>query len=757
MSVIKNNSCKFFIFILLLGPFTQTYSANKIDSLFALLQTEKTDTGRINLRFKIAGILFKEDTVAVKREVNFILAGLKKIGDKNFILKSYDKLGRLFYNNKLDSRANEYYKNGLRIAKENKLNEWIVKFYMRLANVMQNDGLSKQSIAYFDSAITYTTGLSEKTIADVYKSKGRAHYDIGEYKIAMHFYVLSQKIYEKNNLLTAEYGYLLHYIGSVFKRQNQYSLALEYYEKELALARKIKDTHLEAEALYLCAAMYGEKGLPEKEIEYELKALAIYKAEGNEQAEALILGNISGYYGSIKEYQKAVDYCLQALEIYKHTGDGEKEAWVYNSLGHYYANLGEHKKAMAYLNKAEEAVMKVETKQLLYLTDIKRDKAFLFADLNNYKEAFENLLDHQSLKDSLENKENREYLHTLATQYETEKKEKEIELLNKDKAVQVAEIATKENQRNFLVIVVVLVLIIAGFSIYAFVNKKRITRILAQQVDEINLKNHEIQEKNKDITDSIQYAKRLQDAVFPDPVELTNFFEEAFILFRPKDIVSGDFYWFEEFGNKALLVVGDCTGHGVPGAFMSIMGHNLLNTIVLEEKVWEPAQILKLLDQKVMATLNKKMSTQSYREGMDMAILLINKRENKITFAGANRPLLINRNGNVIEYKANKFAIGGGYDTPLDEGYSDSKKLFTQHEVKLQENDLLYMFSDGYHDQFGGPKGKKFKYKYLQEVLMTTAQNGLRQQGEVLETMFEEWKGSLEQLDDVTVVGIKLS
>lgn len=728
----------------------------KLDSLRSLLRVEKNDTAQVNLRFKIAGILIKEDSMAAGKEIDAITGILKKVGNAVFVLKTIDRIGRLYNSYEMQSKASEFFNKGLSQAKQLKMNDWIVKFFSRIGFQIQNEGFSKQCITYFDSALMFTKGIDDKIMADLCKNKGRAHYDIGEYKIAMQFYVQSQQIYEKNKLYNVDYGHLLHYIGSVFKRQNQLDKALMYYEKELDLARQIKDKGLEAEALYLSAAMYGEQGQLFKELEYELQALEIYKQLGNDAAEALLLGNISGYYASRKDYKKAIEYALKSLEIYEREGDVEKESWVFGALGDYYSRLGQYKLALDYLAKAEKVIMKVETKQLLYLTDIKHTKAFTYAGMNDYRKAFDLLLEHMALKDSLENKENREYLHNIETQYETEKKEKEIALLNKDKEMQSAELdaknavlTQKETQRNALIIVVILVLIIAGFSIYAFLNKKRITQILAKQVDEINHKNLEIQEKNKDITDSIQYAKRLQEAVFPDPAELSNFFSDSFILFRPKDIVSGDFYWFEEFGNKALLVVGDCTGHGVPGAFMSIMGHNLLNQIVMEEKIWEPAKILKELDLRVLAVLNKKMSTQGYQDGMDMAVCLINKRENKVTFAGANRPLLVNRGGNVIEIKPNKFPIGGAYDS--------TKKVFTQHDVKLEDNDLLYMFSDGYHDQFGGPKGKKFKYKHLQDVLMTTSQKGLKEQGVMLDHLFEEWMGSLEQLDDVTVIGIKLT
>jgi serine phosphatase RsbU (regulator of sigma subunit) len=199
-------------------------------------------------------------------------------------------------------------------------------------------------------------------------------------------------------------------------------------------------------------------------------------------------------------------------------------------------------------------------------------------------------------------------------------------------------------------------------------------------------------------------------------------------------------------------VVGDCTGHGVPGAFMSIMGHNLLNQIVLEEETYSPAEILSKLDKRVSATLNKRTTKQEHHDGMDIAVCLIRKAQKKIIFAGANRPLLINRRNSVVEVKPDKFTVGGVVES--------TAKVFTEKEVKLDDADVLYLFSDGYQDQFGGTAhaaGKKLKYKRLQELLVTTPYNDLLHQKESLDRFFEEWKGHLEQIDDVTVIGIRVS
>ncbi|HYG52846.1 MAG TPA: tetratricopeptide repeat protein, partial [Flavobacteriales bacterium] len=526
-------------------------------------------------------------------------------------------------------------------------------------------------------------------------------------------------------------------------------------EKELKLARALNDRHLEAEALYLAGAMYGELKQVDRELEYELKALEIYRKEKNERSIALMLGNLSSNYIDRGDFKTALEYLQQALEIYIRNADGEKTAWIYRAMGDVYSQTNQHAKAVTYFQKALEANTKTETKQLLTASEITKSMAWAYARKNDFKNAFYAYLDHEELEDSIKNQDNRTFLHELEAKYETGKKEQEIALLNKDREKQQAEIALKESeakeqkaQRNLLLIGCVLVLAVAAIAGWAFLTKKKANKILAQQFEEINHKNVIIREKNKDITDSINYAKRIQEAVLPLPSELNNFFSESFVFYRPKDIVSGDFYWFSQMDDFAILAVGDCTGHGVPGAFMSIIGHDLLNQVVLEDKVRKPAEILRYLDKRVTNTLNKRGGRQEYRDGMDIAICAFDKKENKVTFAGANRPLVIKRGAEIIELPPNKFAIGGSQDS--------SCKLFYQHDVTLQESDIVYMFSDGYHDQFGGSSGKKLKYHHLKDYISKLAKQKLADHQGVLVAHFDAWKGDIEQVDDVCVVGVRI-
>jgi serine phosphatase RsbU (regulator of sigma subunit) len=255
-----------------------------------------------------------------------------------------------------------------------------------------------------------------------------------------------------------------------------------------------------------------------------------------------------------------------------------------------------------------------------------------------------------------------------------------------------------------------------------------------------------IEEKNKDITDSINYAKRIQEAILPETNSLINLFPDSFILFKPKDIVSGDFYWFAEHQGKKIIAVADCTGHGVPGALMSMIGSNILNKLVIENGITQPDQILNMLNEEIRTALKQKENGSETRDGMDISLISING--NTLEYAGAHRPVWLIRNNELEETKADKFAIGGIQQ--------EQKRVFTKHILNLQKNDTLYLSSDGFADQFGGESGKKLMTKNFKELLLKIQNKSMMAQQDFLKTTIENWKGSREQIDDILVIGIKI-
>lgn len=258
----------------------------------------------------------------------------------------------------------------------------------------------------------------------------------------------------------------------------------------------------------------------------------------------------------------------------------------------------------------------------------------------------------------------------------------------------------------------------------------------------------EIQTQKQHITDSIVYAKRIQNAILPSDKMINKLVPDNFILYKPKDIVSGDFYWIDKIPNKSIIAAVDCTGHGVPGAFMSIIGTNELNFAVHSIKAKHASEILDALNMGVEKSLSQEAEKSSVRDGMDIALCVIDYKNMMLEFAGAYNPLYLVRNGEMQIFKADKYAIGTYSDYP--------DKKYTNHTIPLEKNDVIYIFSDGYPDQFGGPKGRKFMYKRFREYLLEISNKPLDEQKVLLQKHNEEWMGKEVQVDDIIVIGIKI-
>ncbi|MBC7696686.1 MAG: SpoIIE family protein phosphatase [Burkholderiales bacterium] len=313
----------------------------------------------------------------------------------------------------------------------------------------------------------------------------------------------------------------------------------------------------------------------------------------------------------------------------------------------------------------------------------------------------------------------------------------------------------------------VLLLLLSVVIFKSYRNKKKANELISLQKQEVEKQKHTIEEKQKDILDSIHYAKRIQDALLKEEQHVNDHLPEHFVLFKPKDIISGDFYWALEKQDHLYLAAADCTGHGVPGAMMSMLGIAFLNEITGIEQLLSPAEILNRLRDKVVKELGSSGQT---KDGMDISLCKINLLSGELEWAGANNPLWIisKRHCEVENQKQSQQTTeiasiprNDGYllteikpdKQPI--GYSDSYKPFTNHTF-TQKDCTYYLFTDGYADQFGGAKGKKFKYKPLQEKLINLSDASLDVQKTQLNTLFDEWKGDLEQVDDLCVIGVRV-
>ena len=299
--------------------------------------------------------------------------------------------------------------------------------------------------------------------------------------------------------------------------------------------------------------------------------------------------------------------------------------------------------------------------------------------------------------------------------------------------------------------------IIIIFLIYFLVqyrtkNLRKANQILIEKdiaSREVEKQRQELAIKNKNITSSIQYAKKIQEALLPSDVMFKKLLPDSFILFKPKDIVSGDFYWITERNNKVFVSAVDCTGHGVPGAFMSLIGFKILENIIKVQSIEKPSEILNILSMGIENTFHRDEEDYLLKDGMDLAFCAFDRNKKQLEYAGAFNPLYLIRDNKLIETRADRFSIGLKHEL-------NTQNEYTNHSVSIKKGDMIYLFSDGYPDQFGGPNGKKFMYRRFRHMLLTIHKLPLQEQKDFLEKSIETWKGDkYDQVDDILVIGIR--
>lgn len=299
---------------------------------------------------------------------------------------------------------------------------------------------------------------------------------------------------------------------------------------------------------------------------------------------------------------------------------------------------------------------------------------------------------------------------------------------------------------NILIAGFILSVILLAAAVRGYIAKKKANVVVTQQKNEVEKQKLKIEEKNKEITDSINYAKIIQRSILPDPQEIMKAFPDSFGLYKPKDVVSGDFYWFAKQGDIAMIAAADCTGHGVPGALMSMLGNDKLHAAV-GANLADPGEILSFVNEGVKTTLKQDELHKSSQDGMDIALCCFDLKKNMLRYAGANRPLWLIRGGQLTEYKPTKSPIGGS---------TVGNQKFIINEIQLKKGDSIYISTDGYADQQGGDKGKKLMSKNLKELLISIQHVPILEQEKVLEEKLRGWQGNFEQVDDILVIGIQV-
>ncbi len=598
----------------------------------------------------------------------------------------------------LDISEKEGYQRGIAHAKTN------IAFakYINGANVEVAFKLANEAVKIFESigdvqGIYSTTGIL-----------GIINWGIGNSEKAFIMMQQSLKLeHTEENLMWRAWGN--YTLGTFYLEFNDYENALNHHQFSIPYFEEAGEIVGLAAATIGIGDIYQSKGEHQKALDQYFEGLNLSKEESLKGTEARALNQIGLVYENLGQHEKAINYIEQSLSIREELNNFQGIISSFQALGLIHTKTKELEKALGYLHKAEE---KAQTGQASRkLIKIYQSLAQVYKEKGDAWKALEFYEKYIHLKSELAGEESGIQLRNLKSVFEIEKAQNEAEI-HKLKNIEL---------------------------------KKAYEQIEAQ---------------NKSIIDSIEYAKRIQEAILPPTEEIEKYSEHSFIYYAPKDIVSGDFYWIEMIGNhedediadlekekKVILSAIDCTGHGVPGAFMVVMANSLLNEIIIENKITDPAEILTRLDAKVISALHQNTKQQdNSNDGMDLGLICIDILRHQLVFSGARSSLYQVRDNQINEFKGSKFPVGS---------VQYKEKIFQTIEIPIQSGDMYYLSTDGFQDQFGGEENRKYMKRNFRDYLLSISHLDMDSQKKHLHKEFKHWKGSHEQTDDVLVIGVK--
>jgi tetratricopeptide (TPR) repeat protein len=683
------------------------FAQNKnIDSLLILLRTDKQDTNKV-IHYYI------------------LCRGYVQIGDYDIAM---------------------YYANSaLILAQQLNFKKGIATCYNITGIIYMNQGNYSDALALYSKALEISEELKDQNqISKCLGNIALVYSNQGNYPEALNYFFKGLKI-EKETGNKVATGETFGNIGGVYYKQANYSEALSYFFDGLKIGEELGDKDGIRTCLSNIGLVYCNQGDYSKALNYNFRELKMAEEAGDKDGITTVLGNIGIVYVKQKDYSRALDNYFKALKI-----DGELKNKIgitqdLSNIGSLYTATGKYKKAEDYFKRA----ISIDS-SIGILDELRRDEeaiSHLYDNMGKYKEALLHYKKAIVLKDTLFTIEKDKEITRHEMNFKFQQQE-EIKKKEQDKKDALAK--AEKNKQQFIIILVSSILVLVFIFAGVIFKSLRTTRKQKQIIEIKNIETEHqkkiIEEKNKDITDSIHYAKQIQSALLREEAHVSKHLPEHFILFLPKDIVSGDFYWGFEKHDYWYVAAADCTGHGVPGAIMSMLGISFLNDIVSSDALFSPAEILNQLRDRVISELRQTGEDGSSKDGMDISLIRLNLKTFELQWAGANNALNYIQAGELKEIKADKQPIG----------YHPQQKPFTNHEIQLQKGDSIYIYSDGYADQFGGPKGKKLTYKKLDNFINENYQLSLENQKTLFREYFDNWKGSLEQLDDVCVIGIKI-
>ena len=632
-------------------------------------------------------------------------------------------------------------------------------------------------------------------------------YEQGAYDKAIQYVLRSLKIYDQliqskldpKNLTDCKNGLTQCYIplGNIQYDQGNFGNALEYFLKALKIHEELGNTRQISGCYVNIGNVYFDQKLYDKATECYFKALKIAEETGDKKGMSKCFVNIGNVLLVQEDYKEVLKYYEKSLKIKEEFEDSYGVALVNANIAQLHLLMADSVygkspnqrsdhlvTSLRYATKALEISKKINAIPLI--NPIANTLMSAYKKLNNFEKSLEFAEIYIATRDSMYKEEKTKSIAEAEKRFESEKKQLIIDKLNKEKELSQSELVIQKEQGEkqkltiiFVIIGLVLVILFAAFVVH----RLRISRkqkmiieeqkgivdekntILNQQIEEIITQRDEIEAQRdlvstqkkqieniySELTDSIYYAEKIQRAVLPTPELMSSMLSEYFILFKPKDIVSGDFYYVAKRKNIIIAAVADCTGHGVPGAFMSMLGVSFLNEIIAKENVLQANQVLNELRNSVVKSLQQKGVVGEQKDGMDISFIVYDVDSGKLQYAGANSPLYIvsGSTNELTEIKPDKMPVS----------IYVNMKSFTNHVVQLEKGDTLYLSSDGYSDQFGGELGKKLYSKQYKKIIQENSNKPMSLQKEALDNLFEKWKNNhavkYPQTDDVTVLGIR--
>lgn len=735
-----NSIWKIYIFIIIYGclpPLTSISNDQlKFDSLLSELNIVKDQKLKVDILNNLANDFSSFDIEKAFQYAKRADSIAKEINDKEGRAESNYNIGNIYYNKSFFKQAISHYNKAYRLYQNSNDTNGIAQTLCKMAITYTLTGNNTKALEHQLNSLKYSSPIDAKTLmARSYNHIGIIHLEMKEYDKALEFHALSQQISEELNNVKGKLR-SLNNIGIVYKHIGDYENAIKYYNQAIESAKSTGNKKFAASALGNLAVIYQVQEKLNKALEKHFEALEIKQEIGNKRGIAITLYNIGEVYFRSKQYNKALNYLLRSTTL---------------------------------ANKMDDKTRLAENAKLI---------SEIYAKQNDYNQAYYFFKKYAQLKDTLYNEKSTKKLLELQAQYETGKKEKEIALLKKEQQYQ----KLKNNRIRVLIFSliggIVLLFFVLSIIYRAFRQKKKANQLLrdknqeieqqkeeiesqrnnleelyfelSKKKEEIEGQRNEIEDKNKYITESIIYAQLIQQAVLISPKILKSIFSNSFLLLIPKDIVSGDFFWVYRKKEKIYFAAIDCTGHGVPGAFMSVVSHNLLNQTMNDNDYTKPSDILDHLNRTINSTLHFNYDdnrSSLVRDGMDMALCSYDPASNILEYAGAFCPLYHIHNGDLVRYKADI--------QPIEVSTKKSYIPFTNHTIHIQKNDIIYLFSDGITDQFGGADRRKFSQTKLRNLLLGIHKDPLDKQKEKIANTFNNWKKDIPQVDDVLVVGIK--